>query len=184
MGGRFAAPWANMHLFRRTMSFLVSKVSESGRWPRRQVSYILFPMSFWISSIVSFSPLATAWPEHKLDVMIELDPMSLSYNSPCLLETRRWSCLSWSGRSRRQWWWRQTLPLSASSWAWPVPQWIYLPLYCWTRNAQQWKNTGTGKEMLGSYFVVCHHNIHTPNWSVVRVWLGSLTLSKSKSKFP
>ena len=55
-------PWAKMHRFSLTMSFLDMRSTESGTWPRRQVSYIRFPMSFWISSIVSLRPFVTAWP--------------------------------------------------------------------------------------------------------------------------
>ena len=62
MGGRAEDPCAKTQRLSLTMSFFASSSAESGMTPRRQISYIRFPMSFWISSMVSFSPLVTAWP--------------------------------------------------------------------------------------------------------------------------
>ena len=49
-------PCANIHLLSRTMSFLESNSVDSGSFPRKHTSYMRFPMSCCISSIVSLSP--------------------------------------------------------------------------------------------------------------------------------
>ena len=114
---------------------------------------------------------------HKSDVKIELDPMYLSSNNspPCLLETRRWSCLSWSGRSRRQWWLRQTCSLSASGWAGPEPLWRYPRLCCWTRNGRPWRNKGT--EMIFNYILQAYH-------VKCGIILGSVFLNQKRNENP
>ena len=62
MGGKLEAPWAKMHRLSFTKSFLDKRSVGSGTAPLRHVSYSLTPISFWISSMVSLRPLATAWP--------------------------------------------------------------------------------------------------------------------------
>ena len=62
-----------MQRFSLTISSLESKSFGSGRFPLKQVSYILCPMSFWISSIVSFRPLTT-----KIILNFYINPISLA----------------------------------------------------------------------------------------------------------
>ena len=55
--------WGWTHLLSLTRSSLERRSALSGSLPCRQDSYIRFPMSFWMSSIVSFSAFVTAFKQ-------------------------------------------------------------------------------------------------------------------------